>query len=154
MRQRCCIALSSLLIAATALVAPARAQRPVTHVETAERTFTVECAQGFQLVEHYEVTETIRRFDDGGQHTHGRVTAQFTNATTAESLRSTSSFLIVFEPGEQVSFVGVTFRLTAPGHGALAVDAGRLVFDWHSGDVIFERGPSDLRPNLCAVLAG
>ena len=142
------------LLVATAVTAPAGAQAPVTTVEPFERTFTFDCPQGFQLVEHYEGTETIRRFEDGRQHTHVQIRSQYTNATTGESLQATTSYLIAFEPGDDVSFVGTTFRVTAPGHGALAIDAGRLVFDWHSGDVTFEQGPSDGRPNLCAVLSG
>ena len=101
----------------------------------------------------YEGTERTRLLADGIQRTHVRVAAQFTNVTSGERLTSVTPFLITARAGETVSFVGVTFRLVAPGEGAVAVDAGRLVFDW-SGDVMFERGPSDAAPNLCALLSG
>lgn len=142
----------ALLAAAFATAPPAAADAPVTTLSTFERTTTLDCPQGFTLVERYEGTERTRLLDDGTQQTHVRVTAQFTNAASGESLTSVTPFLITARPGETVSFVGTTFRVVAPGEGAVAVDAGRLVFDW-SGDVIFERGPSDAAPNLCALLS-
>lgn len=138
-----------LVAAALAAAPPAAAAAPVA-MTSFDRTTALGCPQGFTLVERYEGIERTRLFDDGTQHTHVRVTATFTNATSGASL---TPFLITARPGKTVSFVGATFRVVVPGEDAVAVDAGRLVFDW-SGDVIFDQGPSDAAPNLCALLTG
>jgi hypothetical protein len=68
-------------------------------------------------------------------------------------------------PGEvenlQVEFVdgtfavaGLPFKLTIPGYGVVFHDAGRVVFDLGTGDILFESGPSDfLDENLEAICA-
>jgi hypothetical protein len=146
-------ALGFVLVAALLPVPTAGAAKPITTVDSFDRTFTFQCPQGFTLIERYQGTETIRRFADGRQHTAVRLVSEFTNGSSGETLTAITPSLYTFT-ADTVSVVGVTFRLTVPGEGTISLDAGRLVYDRQSGTTIFDSGPSDGRPNLCVVLTG
>lgn len=152
-RQRLrAVALGSLLAIGLLAAHPAGAEPPITTVTTFDRTFTFACPQGFTLIEHYQGTETIRRFRDGSQQTHIRLLSEFTNDVTGERLRSVTPSLFTFSL-DTISVVGVTFRVNEPGEGIVSLAAGRLVYDRETGTTVFDSGPSDSRPNLCRVLS-
>jgi hypothetical protein len=141
------VALLGATLVATSM---AQADAPVTTTTTFDRTFTFPCPQGFDLISRYTGSETIRRFD-GTQQTEERLVSSFTNSISGETLTSVTPWVITFRP-DTVSFVGVTFRLNEPGVGLVAIDAGRVVYDRQTGEVILEDGPADTRPNLCTAL--
>lgn len=97
--------------------------------------------------------ETTRRFSDR-QQTQLRVTSSFSNSATGLTYQSTTPWTITFKPSETVVYAGITGRLNVPGQGSVALDAGRVMYDWATGVPIFDAGPSEVLPNLCNLLAG
>lgn len=57
-----------------------------------------------------------------------------------------------------VAVTGVVFKVTLPGHGVIFHEAGRAVFDFATGEALFQAGPHDFQEQevaaLCAALAG
>ena len=151
MKRLLVTACSALL--AFAASSSAEGTEPVTTVDEFDRTFTFDCPQGFTLIEHYTGTETIRRFGDR-QQTQIRLVSEFTNSVTGSTFRSTTAWMYTFYPENTVSVVGVTFRLTIPGQGVIALEAGRVVYDWQTGKVVFDAGPSQPLTNFCQPFAG
>jgi len=42
--------------------------------------------------------------------------------------------------------VGLLFQLVIPGHGPIFKEAGRVIYDFDTGEVLFSAGPHDLGP--------
>lgn len=56
-----------------------------------------------------------------------------------------------------IAVTGVIYKLTIPGYGVVFHEAGRLVIDLETDEILFEAGPSDFHDEnldaLCAALA-
>ena len=118
------LALAALVVALLVTPAAAAAEAPLTTVDTFDRSFAFDFPQGFQVLERY----------------YGHLDDPALRRRPAADARPRD--VGVHERG------GTSGRRTRPTR-TLAIDAGRIVFDWNSGDVIFEQGPSDGRPNVC-----
>lgn len=102
-------------------------------------------------------------FDEEGNPTrvqiHVSQDATITNPTNQKTL-SGHETVNVREDVEEgtVTFTGLGIHQNVPGHGAVLLEAGRLVFDFESGTVTFMAGPhpdpaeGDFE-DFCAALA-
>jgi hypothetical protein len=68
---------------------------------------------------------------------------QFTNETTGQALleRDRNTLFADLQSGI-VNIVGVPFRLFIPGAGIVLRDAGKIIFDPATGEVLFDAGPN------------
>ncbi|HEX6254241.1 MAG TPA: hypothetical protein VFZ70_00380 [Euzebyales bacterium] len=81
-----------------------------------------------------------------------------TNPETGASVSGHDAWTVVidFENGEPTteSFFGLVFHFNAPGAGIVLIDAGRVVFDASTGEVIVVSGPhQELEGDLSALCA-
>lgn len=137
----------ALLLGANVGMSTVEAQGPVTVSNPINRTFETECPQGFTLTETYTGTETTRHFSDGRQQTQVKLSSEFSNSVSGETLESTTPFMITFDSGE-VAIVGITSRV-----GNESINTGRTLQDQETGLVISDAGPNDPIPNLCGALS-
>ncbi len=110
---------------------------------------TDETTCDFPFLEEFEGTVTITTyFDNAGNPVKVKLHLPFhgtlTNEANGKSV-SADQVLIVFQDLEAgtETLVGVRFRVTFPGLGAILLDVGRVVFD-AEGNVIFEAGPHQI----------
>jgi hypothetical protein len=103
---------------------------------------------GFLIVEVFDGTVRITTYvDDEGNPTRIRIAALFegtlTNPETGESIRGQQELIIFvdLEQATEETWAGLRFRAVFPGAGAVLLDAGRLIFDTNTGEVLFEAGP-------------
>ena len=149
-------ALASVLFVPLIVSGRAGATAPVTTRMTTKYNLVQDCPD-FQIDFRQVIDETVLRFlDTNGvtvrQETIIHDAATFTNTSTAKSYSAIWSWSLTFRPEVTVSVSGVIFRLAIPGQGLVAIDAGRIIYDWATGSTIFDKGPTDRYPNLCAVL--
>jgi hypothetical protein len=127
--------------------APAAADPPTTDILIFDDLTIEDFTCGFLIVEVFDGTVRITTFvDDQGNPTRIRIAALFqgtlTNPDTGESIRGQQE-LIIFLDVEQPTretWAGLRFRAVFPGAGAVLLDAGRLILDAETGEVIFEAG--------------
>jgi hypothetical protein len=68
---------------------------------------------------------------------------QFTNETTGQTLLERDSNTLFQDlQSSLVTIVGLPFRLFIPGAGIVLRDAGKIVFDPATGEVLFDAGPN------------
>ena len=145
---------ASLVAAAFAVLALpllAAAAPPViqTFHDEGSFAFAGPCPNGVTLVATF--TEDVRVttfFDEAGDPVREQIKVDFvgvvTNPATGESAENPSHHTIIVDLVEgTVTEVGLVFKATVPGEGAVILDLGRVVFD-AAGDVIFEAGPHDV----------
>ena len=76
---------------------------------------------------------------------HDNFTVTFTNLATGTSIREDEHFNIyvnVHHGSGEVTYTGLPLRfIPAPGGHFIIRDAGKVVFDAETGDIIFEGGP-------------
>ena len=57
-----------------------------------------------------------------------------------------------------LAITGLTFKVTLPGNGVIFHEAGRIVIDFETGEVLFQAGPHDFGDQevaaLCTALMG
>lgn len=84
-----------------------------------------------------------------------------TNPANGKTVKGHDAWTIIveFENGEPVTdtTVGLVFHFNAPGHGIVLIDAGRVVFDLQTSEVVVVNGPHQALEGdfaaLCAALS-
>ena len=149
-------------VVSLAVAAPASAIAPQTERFSDSGTRFWASCEGFDIIVNFEVTAMITEFyDQNGDlvRVRGsfRGTGELVNTVTGktETGSSPSVFFDNFRT-ETTSIVGLGLHNNVPGQGIVALDAGRIVIDWATDEVIFEAGP---HPDFdaidwCAILAG
>jgi hypothetical protein len=126
----------------------------------------VNCGTFFingQFAEQGSVTTFV---DDAGNPVRLKVqvvfNGQLTNETTGQTLRDAPRYTVFVDVQTgTVTYVGLPVHWTIPGVGNIILDAGRIVFDPTTGEVVFEAGPhpvfhltgEETQALLCAALA-
>lgn len=153
------VAVATIISAALAAAAPARAAAPVHERVAVDDTFTGDSC-GFPVEEHVEGTlQFTSWFDDAGSRTREIVTAPgvrvtWTNLETGASVSSANPFVVHKQDNADgsvtITFTGLSFALT--GGGRPYVSAGRtvLLFSEAGVELLESAGPS---PDLCETLA-
>jgi hypothetical protein len=160
--------IGTILTAAATLVmigtaAPAQAA-PVTHTtESEEFTGTIEKwreCDGFDINLEFDVTLRITQYyDANGDLVRERVKAYGTgtliNSETGETNTGSSPQIYFndFIEGTETT-VGRRNHNNLPGEGNVALDAGRIVIDMQTGEVLFSAGPHPGEENIdwCSVV--
>ena len=141
---------------------PAQAIPPKTDTFSDSGTADWTSCDGFDIIVNFEFTARVTEFYDANGdlvrvrgYFHG--TGELVNTVTGKT-NTGSGPSISFENlrTETITFVALTFHNTVPGQGAVGIDAGRIVIDWATNEVIFEAG---LHPGFdgidwCSMLAG
>jgi hypothetical protein len=149
-------------VASLAVAAPASAFPPKTERFSDSGTSLWASCEGFDIVVNFEFTATITEFyDQDGDLVRvrgwSRGTGELVNTVTGktETGSSPSMFIDDFRT-ETTSLVGLQFHNNVPGQGIVALDAGRIVIDWATDEVILEAGPHPGFEGIdwCAMLAG
>jgi hypothetical protein len=147
----------SLAVASSASAIPPKTER----FSQSGTGFWTSC-EGFDIIVNFEFTGMITEFYDqngdlvrvrGWFHGTGELVNTETGRTETGS--SPSMFFDNFRT-ETTSVVGLQFHNNVPGQGIVALDAGRIVIDWATDEVIFEAGPHPGFEGIdwCAILAG
>ena len=143
----CVVALS---LAPTA----ARADKPVITKQRYEYTQVVLICPDFDVLQDGSVLLINSIFYANGQYVRNEVISRtqidYINAVTGKSLSGMDVVTYTFTP-DGISSAGLFLRITVPGQGAEALEAGRVVTD-ATGQVVFERGPFDSAIDLCGAL--
>lgn len=117
----------------------------------------------FQVLVNYELNYITRRFFDQEGNLVKIVeqvwgTDTFTNSVTGKAYPMDFHNNVVVDfstTPPQAANMGVIFRLTVPGAGAVFLDVGRIVLD-RQGNVYFQAGPHQFFDGeveaLCAVM--
>ncbi len=131
---------------------------------------TLDCADfgaayPFNMIENAVRTDRVTTYVDKQGNpirtqVHVKYTGSLTNSVTGYSVSDTpDSFMLVFDHRDQtLTVVGLTWSINLPGEGHVVLNAGRLVFDPTTGEVMFMAGPHAIGPNpdsvrlLCSVL--
>ncbi len=150
-RSRTALAAAALALPAAVGATPAVASPPNTFVDTFSYSIDFPCPQGFTLNELHQGTETIRQHN-GRQMTFVHLVSQISNSVTGETIKSTTPSKYTFS-GETTSIVGITMHIKGQGAGQNYIDTGRTIYNSPTGDILFDKGPSDDRPNLCVLLS-
>jgi hypothetical protein len=115
---------------------------------------------GFHLILTYDATVRVTEyFNDSGEmvraRTYGHGSGTFVNSETGES-NTGSSPQIYFDDyvAGTTTIVGRLNHNNLPGEGNVALDAGRIVFDMNTGDVLFSAGPHPGEENIdwCSIV--
>jgi hypothetical protein len=146
----------SLSVAASASATPPKTER----FSESGTTFWASC-DGFDIIVNFKFTAMITEFyDANGELVRVRGfflgSGQLVNTVTGETNTGSgpSMFFDNFR-AETTTFVGLNFHNTVPGLGIVPLDAGRIVIDWATDDVVFEAGPHPGFEGIdwCAILA-
>ncbi|HEX8508259.1 MAG TPA: hypothetical protein VF635_02000 [Propionibacteriaceae bacterium] len=143
--------------------APAQAER-LTHVTTplhfeGEVNPWFEC-DGFDLILNYGADVRLTEYfnADGDlvrARAIGRGTGTFYNSVTLEANTGSSPSIYFddFVAGTN-TIVGRRHHNNLPGQGNVALDAGRIVFDMETGEVLFSAGPHPGEENIdwCSIV--
>ena len=153
----------ALTLAMLATAAPAQAERLTHTTEAFHFTGTVdpwfEC-DGFHLILDYDaVVRVTEYFNADGDlvraRTYGHGSGTFYNSETGES-NTGSSPQIYFDDfvAGTTTIVGRLNHNNLPGEGNVALDAGRIVFDMETGEVLFSAGPHPGEENIdwCSIV--
>lgn len=145
---------SSIVVAMLTLVAPASMAVPpeVVFDETFEDQFTVPAGEVCEF--SFVITSTGQAIHKHFFNKHGEVVKHQTwasgteTATNPESGKTLKGRFSVSDFQRQhgdefgpIEVRGLVFHFNAPGAGAVLMDAGRVVFDFDSGDIISVSGP-------------
>jgi hypothetical protein len=144
------------------VAAPAQATPPNTERFSDSGTSPWASCDGFDIIVNFEFTARITEFYDADGdlvrvrgYFHG--TGELVNTVTGKA-NTGSGPSISFDNfrTETTTIVALNFHNTVPGQGAVGIDAGRIVIDWATDEVIFEAG---LHPGFdgidwCSMLAG
>jgi hypothetical protein len=149
-------------LASLAVAAPASASPPKTERFSQSGTSFWASCEGFDIIVNFEFTAMMTEFyDRNGDLVRvrgwSRGTGELVNTVTGKT-ETGSGPNIFFDDfrTETTSIVGLQFHNNVPGQGAVALDAGRIVIDWATDEVIFEAGPHPGFEGIdwCAILAG
>jgi len=125
-------------------------------------TEVIDCGS-FQILDDYEGHSSFRWFyNQQGDLDHLIIrhwgTDTFTNSVTGEAYKGSYDWSVMVDfsiTPPLGSNVGMVYRITIPGAGAVMLEAGRIVTD-RDGNVYFEAGPHQLSDGdfgvLCAAL--
>jgi hypothetical protein len=157
--------LTLVLLALMAVAVPAAAVSPTTETFEYVDEFVDEESCDFPVEVSFVGGGTERTFynEDG---TVKKVIVSlsdegtFTNPETGASVSGDNAWTVVidFEDGEPTteSYFGLVFHFNVPGGGIVLIDAGRVVFDVATGEVIVVSGPHQALEGdfsaLCAAL--
>jgi hypothetical protein len=158
---RCIVAVVATVVS-LAVAAPASAIAPKTERFSESGTVPFASCDGFDIIVNFEQTVMITEFYDrngdlvrvrGWFHGTGELVNTVTGKTETGS--SPSMFFDNFRT-ETTSIVGLQFHNNVLGEGIVALDAGRIVIDWGTDEVIFEAGPHPGFEGIdwCSILAG
>jgi hypothetical protein len=163
LRQIKLILMAAATLAMLGTAAPAHAE-PLTHTsETFEESGTIDpwfTCDGFHLILTYDVTFRVTEyFNADGDLVRARIyvhgSGTFANSVTGES-NTGSSPSIYFDDyvAGTTAIVGRLNHNNLPGEGNVALDAGRIVFDMETGEVIFSAGPHPGEANIdwCSIV--
>jgi hypothetical protein len=149
-------------VASLVVAAPASAIAPKTERFWESGTSSWASCEGFDIIVNFEFAAMITEFyDQNGDLVRvrgwSRGTGELVNTVTGktETGSGPSIFFDDFRT-ETTSIVGLQFHNNVPGQGIVALDAGRIVIDWATDEVIFEAGPHPGFDGIdwCAILAG
>jgi len=102
---------------------------------TFEDTFT---CPGLTIVQHNEERDTITEFSP----TKLRIQRHGVATLSANGKTLTSNFSAqVFQDATTVKVTGTVYNVQVPGAGTILLDAGNVVFDLATGDVLHLAGP-------------
>jgi hypothetical protein len=146
----------SLAVAASASATPPTTER----FSDSGTAFWTSC-DGFDIIVNFEFTAMVTEYyDQNGDlvRVRGffRGTGELVNTETGKTLTGSSpSMFFDNYRTETTTLVGLQFHNNVPGQGIVALDAGRIVIDWATGEVIFEAGPHPGFEGIdwCALLA-
>ena len=146
-----------------AAVAPAQAERLTHTTENLHFSGMIdpwfEC-DGFDLILNYDVDVRLTEyFNVDGDLVRARAISHgsgtFYNSVTLVS-NTGSSPSIYFDDYVEgtTTIVGRLNHNNLPGEGNVALDAGRIVYDWETGEVIFSAGPHPGEANIdwCSIV--
>jgi hypothetical protein len=150
----------ALVLLSTATMAHAVPPKTETFAD-AGTGFWASC-DGFDIIVNFEFTgRTTEFYDAQGDlvrvrgYFHG--TGELVNTVTGKT-NTGSGPNIFFDDvrSETTTTVALFFHNTVPGEGAVGVEAGRIVVDWETDEVIFEAGrhPGPDGIDWCSILAG
>ena len=114
-------------------------------------------AEGF-YIEHFDTAGNTTHVN---QHIKYSQSIYYNSENTAVSLYGGPAELendrFDFTGDQAVLAVsGVLFKITVPGHGVIFHEAGRTIFDYLTGDLLWQAGPNDFTEEnvaaLCAAL--
>ena len=144
-------------LAAGATVAGAAGAAPPAK-DTSFGSFTFEdtaTCPGITITQHNEERDTTLEFSATrvAIQRHGVATL----SANGKALTSNFSAKIFIDDPDTVKVVGTVYNIQVPGSGSVLLDAGNVIFDFETGDVIHLAGPhqqlsGDVAP-LCDYLA-
>lgn len=157
------ISIAAAMLAMLGMATPAQAE-PITHTsETFEVSGTIDpwfTCDGFHLILTYAATVRVTEyFNADGDLVRARIyghgSGTFVNSVTGAS-NTGSSPSIYFQDyiAGTTTIVGRLNHNNLPGEGNVALDAGRIVFDMETGEVIFSAGPHPGEANIdwCSIV--
>ena len=123
----------------------------------------------FDILNDYTISLSIYSYlDSDGSPNRVRYKGHYTDNIYANSAQpsywlagapsNTETVWVRFEEGAltSVQMVGIPFKVTVPGHGVIFIEAGRLLYDGPTGQLIFQAGKHQFRDGdfaaLCAAL--
>jgi hypothetical protein len=158
------ILVAALATALTLLVAsPASGVTPQREEVPWNLTVVVEELCGFPVQFSFEGTlEFTRFFDEQGNLTriqlHRDEDATATNLSNGKTSTGHGVLNVFFDVEEGTEVVsGLPIHFNLPAHGAILMDAGKVVFDLETGEITFVAGPHQAIQGdfseFCAALA-
>jgi hypothetical protein len=147
--------LTCFMLLAVAL--PGFAAGPVITTFTQHIDDIFDCGS-FEVLDSIDVTATRRTFfDEAGnpvkRQAHVSIIGTITNTTTGKSFTDRGSVNNLFDfEGGTLQQAGVNFHINVPGKGVVLLEAGKIVVDLATGDVLFKAGPTGSLDDLCAGL--
>jgi hypothetical protein len=94
-------------------------------------------------------------------HLHIKYSGRLTNSITSYTVSDTPDpiNIVVNLRTQTTTVTGLNWSINIPGEGHVVLNAGRVVFDETTGDVVFDAGPRTIMAGdpgvsvLCRVLA-
>src|SRR6266540_555577 len=130
---------------ALALAATAGATPPTTETFHDEGSMIDTELCGFAINASFEVDDRITTFyDSAGDPIRvvERVTFLGTLTNGDKSVVDNDNWVVVHDlVGGTDIFLGTVFNINVPGEGIVVLDAGRVIFDAETGEILFEGGP-------------
>jgi hypothetical protein len=130
---------------ALAFAATAGATPPTTETFHDEGSMIDTELCGFAINASFEVDDRITTFyDSAGDPIRvvERLTFLGTLTNGDKSVVDNDNWVVVHDlVGGTDIFLGTVFNINVPGEGVVVLDAGRVIFDAETGEILFEGGP-------------
>jgi hypothetical protein len=130
-----------------ALAGSASAAQPRVTTDQFEGTGSIADRGDFEVLTDFVLDiRSLVFFDSAGNEDFARVHYEFHdvfyNSETGEGFAETNIANVVIDlpSGNEITSVGLSYRVTVPGEGVVLLQAGRLEFD-EAGNVVFVAGP-------------